>query len=213
METLAAVLDESQDAFRQLRTFPLGVAYLREQWSILLEGLSLGVPPFHGRPARPPLFDERRFAPICRSMRRAIALMNRVATECHMARIFISLWEHIIRLLKYRKSSHPFPIYMEDSAPMCLALLTARAFRLTHDLRLASPGPAAWCRGTVASCPDHFALAPSARQDMQLLRAQRIHEQHTFRVNGAPEVPQAGRGLTRAGWRSRSSTERGRFPR
>ena len=44
VETLAAVLDESRDAFRQLRTFPSGVAYLREQWSILLEGLSLGVP-------------------------------------------------------------------------------------------------------------------------------------------------------------------------
>ncbi len=38
------MLDESRDAFRQLRTFPAGVAYLREQWSILLEGLALGVP-------------------------------------------------------------------------------------------------------------------------------------------------------------------------
>ena len=44
VDVLAAQLEERPDALRELRTFPLGVAYLWEQWSIIDENLSQGLP-------------------------------------------------------------------------------------------------------------------------------------------------------------------------
>jgi len=43
-DALGATLDESVDAFHELLTFPAGVEYLLDQWSIILEGLSQDLP-------------------------------------------------------------------------------------------------------------------------------------------------------------------------
>jgi len=43
-DALGATLDESVDAFHELLTFPAGVAYLLDQWSIILESLSQRLP-------------------------------------------------------------------------------------------------------------------------------------------------------------------------
>ncbi len=44
VEVLAARLEEGPEALRQLRTFPSGVAYLQDQWSIIQESLSQRLP-------------------------------------------------------------------------------------------------------------------------------------------------------------------------
>ena len=48
---LAGQLEERPDALRELRTFPEGVAYLYEQWSIIEENLSRGLPLLASTPA------------------------------------------------------------------------------------------------------------------------------------------------------------------
>jgi hypothetical protein len=44
VDVLAAQLEERPEALRELRTFPLGVAYLWEQWSMIDQDLSRGTP-------------------------------------------------------------------------------------------------------------------------------------------------------------------------
>jgi len=43
-DALGATLDENVDVYHELRTFPEGVAYLLDQWSIILESLSQSLP-------------------------------------------------------------------------------------------------------------------------------------------------------------------------
>ena len=43
-DALGATLDENVDAYHELLTFPAGVAYILDQWSIILESLSQGLP-------------------------------------------------------------------------------------------------------------------------------------------------------------------------